>query len=77
MLGGTTEDELLKWANARVPQDAQIAKFQDKSISNCKFLFQLLKSVEPKAINWELVIEEKPGHIVFLLITYIIHRSKT
>eukprot|EP00331_Platyophrya_macrostoma_P023911 CAMPEP_0176443324 /NCGR_PEP_ID=MMETSP0127-20121128/22353_1 /TAXON_ID=938130 /ORGANISM="Platyophrya macrostoma, Strain WH" /LENGTH=546 /DNA_ID=CAMNT_0017828527 /DNA_START=26 /DNA_END=1666 /DNA_ORIENTATION=- len=54
-LGGYTEDELLKWANARVPEDVRIGKFSDKVISNCRFLFALLASIEPRAIDPELV----------------------
>jgi len=60
-LGGSSEDELIKWANARVPEDARISKFNDKSISNCKFLFALLASIEPRAIDPELVKTPSEG----------------
>jgi len=55
MLGGWTEEKLLAWGNERVKKDPKIKNFKDKSISNCKFLFNLLATIEPRAINWELV----------------------
>lgn len=55
LLGGWTEEKLLNWALTRVGKDPKITSFKDKSISNCKFLFNLLATIEPRAINWELV----------------------
>ena len=51
VLGGWTEEKLLEWAKNRVKRDPTITSFKDKSISNCKFLFNLLSTVEARAIN--------------------------
>lgn len=55
MIGGKSEDELLKWATNRVKKEPTISSFKDKSIGDCKFLFNLLATIEPRAINWDLV----------------------
>ena len=57
MIGDKTEDQLLQWANKRVKTDNQIKAFKDPSISNCKFLFDLLASVEPRAVDPAIVAE--------------------
>ena len=54
-LGGWTEEKLLEWAVQRVPKDPKITSFKDKTITDCKFLFNLISTIEPKIINWELV----------------------
>ena len=58
MLGGITEEELIKWANGRVDQNLQVKKLNSKTLSNGQFFFKLLASVEPQLIDWEIV---KPG----------------
>lgn len=58
VLGGWSEDQLLQWAKQRVKKEPTISSFKDKSISDCKFLFNLLATVEPRAINWEIISDE-------------------
>jgi plastin-1 len=60
LLGGWTEEKLLEWALEKVKKEPKITSFKDKSISNCQFLFNLLATIEPRAINWDLVT---PGKI--------------
>lgn len=55
LLGNKTEDDLLKWAQTRVSKEPNISSFKDSTISNCKFLFNLLSTIEPRAINWEII----------------------
>ena len=55
LLGGWNEEKLLEWALERVHKEPKIASFKDKSIANCHFLFNLLASIEPRVINWDLV----------------------
>ena len=38
-----------------MPKDPKITSFKDKTITDCKFLFNLISTIEPKIINWELV----------------------
>lgn len=56
MLGGWTEEKLLEWALHRVNKDPKIHSFKDKSISDCKFLFNLIYTIETRVINWDLVL---------------------
>jgi len=42
MLGDLTEAKLIEWGNSHVRQEEHIKSFKDSSLSNCKFLFQLL-----------------------------------
>lgn len=53
VIGSQTEESLMKWANGRVTQHA--SNFRDKSISSGIFLIQLYGSIEPRAVNHELV----------------------
>ena len=51
------EDKLLHWALDHVVKEPKITSFKDQSIKNCKFLFNLLYTIEPRAINWDLVTD--------------------
>jgi len=56
IIGGQTEKDLLKWANSSVDkEDSSIKSFRDKNISDGKFLIDLCASIEPRAINWDIV----------------------
>mmetsp|Transcript_11248 Transcript_11248/g.35886 ORF Transcript_11248/g.35886 Transcript_11248/m.35886 type:complete len:655 (+) Transcript_11248:38-2002(+) len=49
---------IVKWANARVRNRGRTTtmdSFRDKSLATGQFLMDLLWSLEPRAINWELV----------------------
>lgn len=54
MIGGISEEDLLKWANERAG-DAAIKGFSDKSIATGKFFFNILKSIEERAIDYDYV----------------------
>ena len=55
LLGQWTEDKLLSWALERVCKEPKINSFKDPEIKNCLFLFNLLATIEPRAIDWRLV----------------------
>lgn len=57
LLGDWTEEKLFSWAVERVKKEPKIASFKDPSIKNGQFLFNLLATIEPRAINWDLVTE--------------------
>lgn len=42
MVGDMTEKQVEEWGNSRVKEENKIKGFKDKTISNCKFLFNLL-----------------------------------
>lgn len=56
LIGDKTEDQLLVWGNSRVRAENQIKAFKDPSISNCKFLFNLLSSIEPRSIDESIIM---------------------
>jgi plastin-1 len=57
LIGGKTEDELVKWANETVAGKADsIKNFKDPSLANSKFLIHLTGALEPRAVNWDLVL---------------------
>lgn len=72
MLGDWTEDKLLDWAKQKVKKEPTIANFKDKSIANCKFLFNLLETIEPRAINWSLIKEEETDEAMEQNAKYVI-----
>lgn len=45
------------WANGRVSEEIKISSFKDSNIKNCKFLFSLLSSIEPRAIDQTIICE--------------------
>mmetsp|Transcript_6685 Transcript_6685/g.6548 ORF Transcript_6685/g.6548 Transcript_6685/m.6548 type:complete len:612 (-) Transcript_6685:35-1870(-) len=53
LVGNMTEEAMMKWANSRVNTHA--TSYKDKSISNGRFLIELFSSIEPRAINWDLI----------------------
>jgi len=55
LLGGLSEDKLLEWANLRVVNVPKIQSFKDKSLVDSKFLFEVLASIEPRAVKKEYI----------------------
>ena len=54
------DSDVLKWANETVAKggsDRQIRNFRDKSMTDGLFFIDLLKAIEPRIINPELVID--------------------
>jgi hypothetical protein len=54
IIGQKKEDDLVKWANSQV-SDLQIKNFKDKALSDGVFLIKLCASIEPRAVNWDIV----------------------
>jgi hypothetical protein len=71
IIGSMTEDDLLKWANNQVP-DLKIKSFKDPALSSGQFLVKLCSAVEPRAINWDIVLpgetdEEKANNSKYVI----------
>jgi plastin-1 len=71
IIGSSSEEDLIKWANDKVETMA-IKDFKDKSLSNGKFLIQLCAAIEPRAVNWDIVLpgetdEEKENNAKYIL----------
>ena len=59
VIGGKTEEELISWGNSLVEEKYKIANLKDKKISDGLFFIDIMKGIEPRAINWDLVIKDK------------------
>jgi len=57
VIGNKTEDDLLVWANDLVGVD-KITSFKDKTLKTSLFFINLEAAIEPRAINWDLVIKD-------------------
>ncbi|CAI0379261.1 unnamed protein product [Linum tenue] len=70
-----TDTDILHWVNKKVRsmgRTSRIENFKDKSISNGIFFLELLSSVEPRVVNWNLVTKGESDDEKRLNATYII-----
>ncbi|KAK8939691.1 Fimbrin-like protein 2 [Platanthera guangdongensis] len=70
-----TDTDILNWANRKVKSSGRtsgIDSFKDKSISSGIFFLELLSSVEPRVVNWNLVTKGGNADEKRLNATYII-----
>ena len=58
VIGGKTEEELVSWGNERVSEEYRITNLKSKSLSNSLFFIDICKSIEPRAINWDIVMKD-------------------
>lgn len=61
----------MKWANSLVP-DMKIKNLKDKALSDGQFLIKLCAGVEPRAINYDIVMagetdEEKANNAKYVI----------
>lgn len=71
IIGSQSEDDLVKWANSLVG-DIQIKSLKDSALSDGNFLIKLCSAIEPRAINWEIVMkgetdEEKENNAKYVI----------
>jgi plastin-1 len=59
IIGNKTEEELIKWGNELADEEHRIKSLKDKSLKNSMFFIDIMKSIEPRAINWDIVIKDK------------------
>ena len=59
IIGNKTEEELIKWGNELVEEQNRIKSLKDKSLKNSMFFIEIMKSIEPRAINWDIIIQDK------------------
>lgn len=61
--GEITDKDIIDWANQKVRQSGrlqqQIVAFRDPSLSDALYLLDLVHAVEPRAVNWELISQDK------------------
>ena len=71
IIGEQSEDDLVKWANS-TNDSIQVKSFKDHAISDGHYLLKVCSSIEPKAIDWDIVQkgetdEEKENNAKYIL----------
>lgn len=59
-----TEDDIIRWANDRVAakgRESRMESFRDRSLRDSRFLMDLLFSIEPRVVNWDLFMPGDTG----------------
>lgn len=56
IIGSQSEDDLLRWAN-NLAGDLSVKSFKDKALADGQFLLKLCSAIEPRAIDWEIVMK--------------------
>ena len=59
VIGDKSEEDLLKWGNEVVPEQYRVTSLKDQKLSNSMFFIQIMNSIEPRAINWDIVVKDK------------------
>ena len=62
VIGNKSENDLLTWANELVGSENKIASLKEKSLKNSVYFIRLMNAIEPRAINWDLVIQGNLGN---------------
>ncbi|KAF1774778.1 Calponin homology domain [Phytophthora cactorum] len=61
--GEITDKDIIGWANNKVRQSGQakgnIVSFRDPTLSDGLYLLDLVHAVEPRAVNWDMVLQDK------------------
>lgn len=61
--GEITDKDIIAWANGKVRQSGRvqgnIVSFRDPSLSDGLYLLDLVHAVEPRAVNWDMVSQDK------------------
>jgi len=50
-----TEEELMNWGNGIVPKDLVIKSLKDKKLCNSLYFINIMKKIEERAINWDII----------------------
>jgi len=59
VIGGKTEEELISWGNERVDDNLKVKSLKDKKLGNSLYFINIMKSIEPRSINWDIVVTDK------------------
>ena len=59
VIGNKTEEELIHWGNEKVDEDLKVKSLKDKKLGNSLYFINIMKSIEPRSINWDIVITDK------------------
>ncbi|MBR4496346.1 MAG: hypothetical protein IKO49_05190 [Bacilli bacterium] len=59
IIGNKSEEELIAWGNDRVDDELKVKSLKDKKLGNSLYFINIMKSIEPRSINWDIVITDK------------------
>ena len=59
IIGNKTEEELVSWGNDRVDEQYKVKSLKDKKLSNSLYFIYIMKSIEPRSINWAIVMQDR------------------
>ena len=60
VIGNKTEEELIAWGNDRVgDENLKVKSLKDKKLGNSLYFINIMKSIEPRSINWDIVVQDK------------------
>ena len=59
VIGNKTEEELIAWGNDRVDENLRVKSLKDKKLGNSLYFINIMKSIEPRSINWDIVVTDK------------------
>ena len=61
VIGERSEEELIEWANSKIPPDRKIKSLKEKKLGDGLFWIDLLAAIEPRCIRWDLIVKENPS----------------
>ena len=61
IIGEKSEEELIEWANSKIPEERRIKNLKEKKLGDGLFWIDLLAAIEPRCIRWDLIIKENPS----------------
>lgn len=59
MIGDKSEDQVLEWANGLADPSLKVSSFKDKTISDSKWLFSLLRRIDKDAVDEDIIMKEE------------------
>ncbi|MBP5694401.1 MAG: hypothetical protein J6X03_02975, partial [Bacilli bacterium] len=59
VIGNKSEEELISWGNEKVDDDLKVKSLKDKKLGNSLYFINIMKSIEPRSINWDIVVTDK------------------
>jgi plastin-1 len=59
IIGNQTEEGLIAWGNSLVDDSLKIRNLKDKRLGNSLYFINIMKTIEPRAIDWDIVITDR------------------
>ena len=56
IIGNQTEEGLIAWGNSLVDDSLKIKNLKDRRLGNSLYFINIMKTIEPRAIDWDIVI---------------------